>query len=188
MGVDSASWNDILNGGMAAAGRFQDSKPGTWDSRPGSYLAFCGFNATFADIFAVIQARKPETMADWWAGWKAMGKDGCRALGSLAQNTIDYNSRPQVGTIPEVVLNEDETATVNLRDYIADGECPDDQLVFRMVDGGDPKAGVVFMPTGVVSITPEANWFGQTQASFEVSDGPAVVPFPLRIRVVPIND
>ncbi|MCE7938655.1 hypothetical protein DCC79_04935 [bacterium] len=176
-------WSDGDTVAGRVAGAFWDLFEG--DETEDGYDAF---NATFADIFAVIQARKPETMADWWAGWKAMGKDGCRALGSLAQNTIDYNSRPQVGTIPEVVLNEDETATVNLRDYIADGECPDDQLVFRMVDGGDPKAGVVFMPTGVVSITPEANWFGQTQASFEVSDGPAVVPFPLRIRVVPIND
>ena len=77
------------------------------------------FNATFADIWEVFDVRRPETMAEWWAGWKALGKDSCGASGSLFQNSIDYNLAPNVAPIPDVVIDEDEGTShvyVQLRD------------------------------------------------------------------------
>jgi hypothetical protein len=146
------------------------------------------FNATFIDMWDVIRTAKPTTMAEWWAGWKAAGKDSCSALGSLFQNTIDYNTKPQITPIPDVVLNEDETRSFDLNTYVTDAECSGDKLQFRMVSAGDVNAGVILMPMGVISITPVANWFGETTVRLEASDGPSVTPISFKVTVVPIND
>jgi hypothetical protein len=57
-----------------------------------------------------------------------------------------------------------------------------------MVSAGDVNAGVILMPMGVISITPVANWFGETTERLEASDGPSVTPISFKVTVVPIND
>ena len=52
-------------------------------------------------------------MREWWDGWKALGKNGCAAVGSLLQNTIDYNTPPTIQPIPDIILDEDETAILD---------------------------------------------------------------------------
>jgi len=146
------------------------------------------FNAQFVDIWAVIKDHQPATMAEWWAGWKAAGNNTCDAVGSLFQNTIDYNTKPQVAAIPDVVLDEDQTKAFNLHTYVTDAECGPDKLVFRMTDAGDRNAGVRIDVTGAVSITPAANWFGETLVRGEVSDGPTVAPLSFKVVVRSVND
>ncbi|MBK7779371.1 MAG: hypothetical protein IPJ58_01020 [Ardenticatenia bacterium] len=147
------------------------------------------FNATFKDIWQVIDEKRPTTMAAWWAGWKASGKDACSAIGSLAQNTINYNTDPMVvpGNL-RVELDEDTTRSVDLRTVVTDADCPGDRMVFRLMDSGDRNAGVRFVPTSTISITPTANWFGTTQVQLEADDGVKSIPFTMTVVVKPIND
>ena len=146
------------------------------------------FNATFADIWEVVDQARPATLSEWWDGWKALGKDGCPAVSALAQNTIDYNLPPTVQPIPDVEIQEDETAIVDLNNYVYDTECGDEGLIFTMIDAGTPEAGVSLLPTNVISITPEADWAGETQVTLEVSDGLVASPISFRVIVRPIND
>lgn len=146
------------------------------------------FNASFADIWEVIDTRRPETMPEWWAGWKALGKDSCGASGSLFQNSIDYNAAPVVARIPDVIIDEDETFFINLHDYITDDECDADALEIEITDFGTPEAGVTLNDTGVISITPAANWFGETLVRLSVSDGSLTTNFTIRIVVNSVND
>lgn len=147
------------------------------------------YNATFKDVWEVIDTARPATMAAWWAGWKAAGKDACSAIGALAQNTINYNSDPAVvpGTL-RVELDEDTTKSVDLRTVITDADCPGEKLSFRLVEPGDRNAGVRFLPTSTISITPTANWFGSTTVDLEADDGVKRVPFTMTVVVKPIND
>ena len=150
---------------------------------------FDRFNASFKDIWEVIDQKRPNTMAEWWAGWKALGKDGCAAVGSLYQNTIDYNTAPQITQIPDVELNEDESVSLNLANYVNDAECPDDKLIFALIDAGAPEAGVVFITaTNTISITPQANWHGETRVTVTVSDGLLTSRMSFRVIVKSIND
>ena len=147
------------------------------------------YNATFADIWEVIRDKQPKTFHQWWDGWRAMGKNTCDAIGSLFQNTIDYNSAPQVSPIPDVMLDEDTSRMVDLAQWVSDPDCADDKLSFTLVNPGEPKAGVSQVGTSsLITITPEANWFGTTIVSMRVSDGPAIVPFSFHVIVKSVND
>lgn len=146
------------------------------------------FNATFADIWEVFAQRRPNTMAEWWAGWKALGKDACGASASLFQNSIDYGSAPTIQTIPDVVIDEDTTYSFDLYDYISDTDCGDDQLQITVTSFGTPEAGVTLQGTSVISVTPQANWFGSTTVMLTVSDGAMPQNTSFRVIVNSVND
>lgn len=146
------------------------------------------FDASFADIWDVFAASRPDTMAEWWTGWKALGKNGCTAVGSLFQNTIDYNTPPSVQPIPDIVLDEDDTAILDLKNYVSDADCGDDDIVFRMIDAGTPEAGVKLLAAGIISVTPEAEWYGDTRVTVGVSDGLVGVELSFRVIVNSVND
>ena len=179
----SPGWSD----GDAVPGRVAGA---FWDLHDGDRTVetYDSFDATFADIWEVFDARRPETMRDWWEGWLDLGKDGCGAVGSLFQNTIDYNTGPQISPIPDVVIDEDESAIVDLNNYVHDAECGPDGMAFTMIDAGAPEAGVVLLPTNVVSITPDADWFGQTRVRIAVSDGLATGEAAFQVIVRSVND
>jgi hypothetical protein len=145
------------------------------------------FNATFLSVWNAVSARKPATMREWWDAWRT-ANDACGALGSLFQNTIDYNTPPQVAALGPVVMDEDTTKVLKLDDFVNDVECGDAAIKYTLVSAGDSHAGVRLMPTRTISITPEANWFGQTQFTVRVSDGPANIVQNVSLTVRPVND
>lgn len=182
-GHGSPGWTD----GDTVAGRIAGA---LWDLHESDQTEeqYDAFNASFGDVWALMADQRPTTMAEWWSAWIAAGNDSCGALGSLFQNTIDYNTPPQLQTIGDVVLDEDTTRVFDIREYVEDLECPDDELAYTMLDAGDPEAGVILMPTNVISITPEAEWFGATNVSVSISDGPATVRANFRVVVRSVND
>jgi len=146
------------------------------------------WNATFTDVFEVVDVRRPVTLADWWSGWLALGKNGCTAVASLFQNTIAYNTPPRITPVPDIVLDEDTSVSLDLRGYVSDDECGDDTLVFELADAGAPEAGVVLLPTNVISVTPAADWWGRTTVRVTVSDGLLVSDLIFGVIVNPVND
>jgi hypothetical protein len=179
----STGWSDGDRVSGRIAGAF-------WDLHEGdpSEEFYDRYNATFADIWAVFADHNPTTMAEWWTAWKALGKNSCESLGSLYQNTIDYNTAPTLAGLTEIRLNEDETLTVALADYASDAECDDASLTFGVSDAGAPEAGISLDATGMLTIAPEPNWFGNTVVRLSVSDGPTSVESEVPVVVVPIND
>ena len=149
---------------------------------------FDKFNTRFGDIWQVFADRHPATMKEWWDGWRALKKNGCAAVGSLFQNTINYNTPPTIQPIPDVILNEDETAILDLTNYVDDADCGDDDILIRMVDAGKPEAGVKLMASKVISITPQADWSGDTRVTIAVSDGLVESQQSFRVIVNAIND
>ena len=97
-------------------------------------------NASFGEVWSVIHTRKPATMATWWQGWIDAGYDSCGALGTLFQNTIDYNTAPRIQPVPDVVIEEDESAIVDLKNYVDDAECSRDLMAFVLEDAGATAA------------------------------------------------
>ena len=145
------------------------------------------FNATFADIWEVFDRRNPTTMAEWWAGWKDLGKEACGASGSLYQNSIDYNSGPVVTAIPDIAIDEDETFSVDILDFVTDDECPKEQMIIELENAGAPEAGVS-LEGSVLSVEPQSNWFGQTTIRLRISDGAVSVMEDVLVLVRSVND
>jgi hypothetical protein len=179
----TAAWSDGDRVPGRVAGAF-------WDlhEQDGTEETYDKFDATFRDIWDVFAGRRPETLRAWWDGWRALGKNGCAAVGSLYQNTIDYNTPPVIQPIPDVVIDEGETAIVDLKNYVDDADCARDTMVFTLVDAGAPEAGVVLLATNVISITPQADWFGRTTVTVGVSDGLVGVQLDFDVIVQSIND
>lgn len=179
----TAGWQDGDNVPGRIAGAF-------WDLHEGDTTeeTFDRYDATLASIWHALAEHQPTTMAEWWSAWTASGGDGCSALGSLFQNTIDYNTAPQISPLGELTLDEDTELAVDLAQFVSDAECPTDRLDYSLGEAGDPRAGVKLVPTGVISITPELNWFGETDINLAVSDGPAVTTQPVHVVVNPVND
>jgi hypothetical protein len=148
-----------------------------------------GFDATFAEVWEVIDQQRPTTMAAWWQGWLAMGKDGCLPLGSLKQNTINYNTDPSIDrTKTTIIMNEDEIRVIDLSDIVSDVECGRDKLQFRMLDPGDANLGATFTPNITLTLEPADNWFGTTVVKMEASDGATALPLDLTVIVNSVND
>lgn len=188
--VDLDTANDAspaFDDGDAVPGRIAGA---LWDIHEGdgSEDGFDLGNATFADVWDVVDQERPSTTREWFDGWQALGKDGCVAIGALYQNTIDYNTAPVIQPIPDVVIDEDETAIVDLNNYVTDVECADTALRFEMVDAGAPEAGVKLLPTNVISITPQAQWHGETTVRLTVSDGIESADISFRVIVRSVND
>ncbi len=146
------------------------------------------YNASFGDIWEVMAVKAPETFAQWWAGWLALGKDGCRALGSLFQNTIDYNTAPNLAAINPIRMGEDTVVTIDLASLATDAECPDEELFYLLPEPGDPNAGVTLTPAGLLTVAPVENWFGSTVIRLAVSDGPATAEQTIPVVVESVND
>lgn len=179
----SVGWSD----GDTVPGRVTGA---LWDLHENDLTTetFDTFNTRFGDIWQVFADRHPATMKEWWDGWRALKKNGCAAVGSLFQNTINYNTPPTIQPIPDVVLDEDETAILDLTNYVDDADCGDDDILIRMVDAGKPEAGVKLMPSKVISITPQADWSGDTRVTIAVSDGLVESQQSFRVIVNAIND
>lgn len=179
----SPGWSD----GDRVPGRITGA---LWDlhENDGSTEEFDRFNTLFADIWQVFAERRPTTFREWWDGWRALKKNGCAAVGSLFQNTIDYNTPPSIQPIPDVVLDEDETAILDLKNYVDDADCGDENILIRLVDAGKPEAGVKLLDTKVISITPQADWSGDTRVTVAVSDGLVESQQSFRVIVNAVND
>ncbi len=146
------------------------------------------FNDTFAALWRAAVVEKPATMSEWWSAWQKGSGDACAAMGSLYQNTIDYNDPPRLTAVPDLVLEEDTVGTLDLKAFASDAECPDERLSYELTSAGDPQAGVHLLATGVISATPQANWFGSTNIRVRVSDGPAEATAAIRVVVHAVND
>jgi hypothetical protein len=183
VGPDERGWDkgDTVPGRIAGA---------FWDLHENDRTddGFDQFNATFGDIWSVFDAERPTTLPQWWEGWKKLGKDGCGAVGSLYQNTINYNTPPTITRVPDVIIDEEETATLNLANYVTDVECADKGFTFVLVEAGAPEAGITMTPEGLVTIAPAKDWFGETTVKVSVSDGLVTVEISFRVIVKPVND
>ncbi len=148
-----------------------------------------GYNATFGEVWQIFADAQPITMEAWWQGWLAAGMDGCAPLGSLKQNTIDYNTDPVIDTsMTTIILDEDETVEIDLSSMVSDVECAGEQLQFAMIDPGDPNAGARFTAPVTLTIEPKENWFGQTTVRMTASDGATALPLDLTVIVNSVND
>jgi len=186
--IDAPTWGSV---GWAEGDRVAGRIAGAfWDlyENDTTEEQYDRYNSDFASIWHAMAQRRPARMSEWWRGWLALGNDGCAALGSLYQNTIDYNTPLRLSTIPTIEMDEDTVRTVDLKDYVDDTECPDDSLTYEITRAGADEVDVVIVPTGVMSITPQANWFGETTVEVSVSDGPSTVKQDVRIVVHSIND
>jgi len=86
-------------------------------------------------------------------------------IGSATVNII--NRVPIVYDIPDVVMDEDTTTTINLNNYVDD---PDGDSITWTVSGTNSNFSVT-INNGIATLVPALNWNGQINLTFTASDG-----------------
>jgi|GEM_PF-5590526 len=90
----------------------------------------------------------------------------------------------QIKALPTLSTDEDEPMSLDLNDYFTDVDSP---LSFDISMG--PGVNALFdRNTGILTITPDENWNGNTDLRISVSDGQYDIASEKTLTVKPVND
>jgi len=74
---------------------------------------------------------------------------------------------PVIGTVPPYKGAEDQALQINLYDLVSDSDTPDNQLNYSVSDEAHFTESI---QSGILTLTPEQNWFGSADFLLDVSD------------------
>jgi hypothetical protein len=147
------------------------------------------YTGDFADAWAVFSAQPYDTMAEFWAAWKASygprtmrTHEGVRCL---YQNTINYNSPPTLSGLPDVTLNVNTSrySAIDLWAYTSDEESGGYNVVYTLYISSS-KCGIAVNAADYVDVFPAANWAGSCAATIVASDTLATAQDSFQVLVV----
>ncbi|WP_284205426.1 tandem-95 repeat protein, partial [Psychromonas marina] len=114
--------------------------------------------------------------------------DGATAQTTAGITTLAVNDAPVVDGDIAYSVDEDGTITLSQEQLLANASDVDgDNLTAENLSVGD-NATVVQNPDGSFTITPDANFNGDLDLSFDVSDGIETVSAGVDLTVNPVND
>ena len=163
---------DIVAGRVAGAlwDLFDDIDDGLDTYTPGGNTP----EGRFVRIWGAYSARSLATTADFWDAYLVSdGHVACSALKALFQNTINYNTPPELDPFPDPIEmdeNPEPPPSFDMTYRARDAECAFERLIF---DIEEPDSGISLEldDEGFLHIIPEQNWNGEVTASVRVSDG-----------------
>lgn len=92
--------------------------------------------------------------------------------------------------IQNIILDEDAYLDnlVDLWEYVEDEDTPDQLLNFSIDNVTYPECGVTLDSNRYIDIYPDTNWYGDSKATIQVSDGWQESSFEIWIIIMPVND
>ncbi|MCF7484910.1 tandem-95 repeat protein [Vibrio sp. A2-1] len=116
--------------------------------------------------------------------------DGQASAPSTARVDVEIiNEGPEVSGPIEATVDEDGSITITQEDLLANATDVDgDNLEAVNFATNDPNAVVVENPDGSFTITPSADFFGEIEFTYDVTDAIETVAADLNLTVNPIND
>ncbi|CDT69034.1 conserved hypothetical protein [Vibrio coralliirubri] len=116
--------------------------------------------------------------------------DGQASAPSTARVDVEIvNESPEVSGPIEAAVDEDGSITITQEDLLANATDVDgDNLEAVNFATNDPNAVVVENPDGSFTITPSADFFGEIEFTYDVTDAIETVAADLNLTVNPIND
>ncbi|MFA0212633.1 tandem-95 repeat protein, partial [Vibrio artabrorum] len=116
--------------------------------------------------------------------------DGQASAPSTARVDVEIvNEGPEVSGPIEAAVDEDGSITITQEDLLANATDVDgDNLEAVNFATNDPNAVVVENPDGSFTITPSADFFGEIEFTYDVTDAIETVAADLNLTVNPIND
>ncbi|MCK8085260.1 tandem-95 repeat protein [Vibrio sp. 1CM8B] len=116
--------------------------------------------------------------------------DGQASAPSTARVDVEIvNEGPEVSGPIEAAVDEDGSITITQEELLANATDVDgDNLEAVNFATNDPNAVVVENPDGSFTITPSADFFGEIEFTYDVTDAIETVAADLNLTVNPIND
>ncbi|MDF5678219.1 tandem-95 repeat protein, partial [Vibrio parahaemolyticus] len=116
--------------------------------------------------------------------------DGQASAPSTAKIDVEIvNEGPEVSGPVDAVVDEDGSITITQEDLLANATDVDgDNLEAVNLSTNDPNATIVENADGSFTITPDANFNGDIDITFDVSDGSDTLVATADLTVNPVND
>ncbi len=174
-----------LEDGDAVAARVAGA---LWDLMDATNEGFDRYTGSFLDLWNTVANAAVFTFREFW---DASGLPACEALPSLFQNTINYNTPPQLDPFPDPIeMDEDPDPppSFDMRARARDAECPFEALLFDIQGPATSTVTVELRDDGFLEIIPAPNWYGEVTANVRVFDGVEFVSQPVHIVVHSVND
>ncbi|MCP4412628.1 MAG: hypothetical protein GY808_08705, partial [Gammaproteobacteria bacterium] len=107
---------------------------------------------------------------------------------TLIVRVLGGTSAPQIGTLPQIQFNEDESDQLALNNFVTDDDDPVENL-FWHTDTGDKITVDIDYSTNIATFIPDENWNGTEDVWFYVTD-PNQNKDSAQVSVVvdPVND
>ncbi|MFQ5855585.1 MAG: hypothetical protein ACE5LU_08090 [Anaerolineae bacterium] len=156
---------------------------------------FDQYMSSFSSIWDAFASAPQLSFRDLWDTWAAMGAEdelrACEALPSLFQNTINYNTPPELDPFPDPVeMDEDPDPppAFNMHERARDAECPFEALLFDVDGSAVSSITVELREDGYLEIIPAQDWHGDVTLDARVFDGTDYVTQTLHVVVHSVND
>ncbi|UPR50587.1 tandem-95 repeat protein [Vibrio cyclitrophicus] len=116
--------------------------------------------------------------------------DGQASAPSTARVDVEIvNEGPEISAPIEAAVDEDGSITITQEDLLANATDVDgDNLEAVNLATNDPNAVIVENSDGSFTITPSADFFGEIEFTYDVTDAIETVAADLNLTVNPIND
>lgn len=154
-----------------------------------------GYDTSYVDwsVFWDVwygETHRDSDFASVWSRWKSLGKPKHDPVKAIFQNTIDYNTWPTFGGLPDISTPEDtpKYSAIDLWAFAVDSESSDSELDYTIVANTNPSCGVSITTADFVSVVPVANWYGSSDVTIRCSDGIRSVDDTFRVTVTSVND
>lgn len=162
-----------------------------WDLQDAFNEGFDQYTGSFTEIWDVVARAPIYSFRDFWDAWVDSGLPQCDPLTSLFQNTINYNTPPELDPFPDpVTMDEDPDPppSFNMRERARDAECSFEKLLFDIEGAATSTVSVELRDDGHLDIKPAQDWYGEVTANVRVFDGVDYTAQPLHMIVRSVND
>lgn len=159
-----------------------------WDLMDAANEGFDQYTGSFMELWNGMSSAPVYTFREFW---DASGIPACEGLTALAQNTINYNTPPQLDPFPDPIeMDEDPESppAFDMRSRARDAECSFDKLLFDIEGSATSTVSVELREDGFLEIVPAENWYGEATANVRVFDGVDFTSQPLHVVVHSVND
>jgi len=109
----------------------------------------------------------------------------CIPVDETIEFTLEYSliySKPEISTMQDLTINEDESSAVTISATDADG----DVLTYSAVS--DTSAVTASVSSTTLTLTPNANWHGEATITVYASDGSSRESTSFKLTVTPAQD
>ena len=159
-----------------------------WDLMDAANDGFDQYTGSFMEVWNGMASSPVYSFHEFW---DASGIPACEGLTALAQNTINYNTPPELDSFPDPIEMDEDPASppaFDMRDQARDAECSFDKLLFGVEGAATSTVRVELREDGFLEIVPAENWYGEVTANVRVFDGVDFTSQPLHVIVHSVND
>lgn len=185
--LEAATWGDGNDEGRTVEGRVAGA---VWDIADSAEDGYDKFSDGWLNIWHIMYHHNCDKFSEFWGQWKAHNFNTHGAVASIYQSTIDFNTPPAFGGLPDITVAEDVflANAMDLDDYASDAESYDHQLVFEIASVSPPNLQIGIDPNHRVNLQGALNWHGTADVLIRCSDGIVSINDTFTVTVTPVND